>query len=49
MERLSCSGTELSITECSKTLGLHSCSHADDASVRCIGKNVELFLHAQII
>ena len=36
---LSCDGTETSISQCSVRY-LHSCSHSDDASVRCIGESL---------
>ena len=39
VEELSCEGREDRLLECSSApLGLHSCTHDQDAAVRCVGK-----------
>ncbi len=41
IEQVDCSGFEGSLFECgtfSDSIGLHTCSHSEDAFVRCIGE-----------
>ena len=38
MDDLSCSGSELTLLQCShRGIGIHDCSHGEDMSVRCSG------------
>ena len=41
LDQLRCRGDEDRVLECGsgRPLGLHSCSHAEDTGVRCIGKS----------
>ena len=40
LDQLDCSGTESSLLQCRRfaELGLHSCDHSKDASIRCLGE-----------
>ena len=38
---LNCDGTETDISQCSVRY-LHSCTHSDDASVKCVGRSSNL-------
>ena len=40
LDQLDCSGTESSLLQCNRfaELGLHSCDHSKDASIRCLGE-----------
>ena len=38
---LNCDGTETGISQCSMRY-LHSCTHSDDASVKCVGELSQL-------
>ena len=40
LDRVSCSGNEQALINCShRGIGVHSCTHSEDAGVMCLGKN----------
>ena len=45
LDELNCAGTEERVLNCQYSIGVHSCTHEQDAAVRCVGKSV----HAHII
>ena len=43
LDRVSCSGNEQALINCShRGIGVHSCTHSEDAGVMCLGKNKSL-------
>jgi len=39
LDNVACRGTETRLVDCpSNPIGIHNCVHAEDASVRCVGK-----------
>ena len=41
LDDVGCRGTESSLLQCGhRGIGVHNCSHYEDAGVRCTGKNV---------
>ena len=53
LDELSCAGSESSLLECGHNpVGVHDCSHSEDAGVRCGGVCVCMFvlwMHACIV
>ena len=39
LDHVSCSGNEQALIDCShRGIGVHSCTHSEDAGVMCLGK-----------